>query len=395
MDIGSGYVLALGQQGRASLREDEHGDLLIVGGGITGALCAYACMKAGIRVVVIDASMSAFSSTRFSTGLLQYELDMPLGPLADMIGLDKAVRVWRRGQEAIGEMARIASEVGEASLHARTSIQFASRPSHAEGLRREHALRVKNGFDVELLDKSAVQRVLPTVRTCALRSEGAEVDPASFAKRLLDEVVKGGGKVYEHTEMVGWKRQGQGYVVTTRRGGAVHASHLVMATGYHSEPLLQRPVMDLASTYVVASQPMDPKALWEGRSLIWETGNPYIYLRTTSDHRMVIGGADEPFRDPRRRDQLMQKKVRHLLKRFGQLMPGTEFVPAATWCGTFGGTRDGLPYIDRDPGTGAWFILGMGGNGIVFSQVGARIVRDQLLGRVDPDAELFRFERAW
>jgi glycine/D-amino acid oxidase-like deaminating enzyme len=107
----------------------------------------------------------------------------------------------------------------------------------------------------------------------------------------------------------------------------------------------------------------------------------------------MIGGLDDPFRDPRLRDKRLDRKTDKLVRTFRKLFPQLPFVPEYRWCGTFGATADGLPYIDRDPRTGAWFVLGMGGNGITFSHVGATIVRDHILGSPGADAELFRFGR--
>jgi glycine/D-amino acid oxidase-like deaminating enzyme len=39
------------------------------------------------------------------------------------------------------------------------------------------------------------------------------------------------------------------------------------------------------------------------------------------------------------------------------------------------------------------FALGYGGNGITFSALAAGIVRDAILGRANPHADLFRFDR--
>jgi glycine/D-amino acid oxidase-like deaminating enzyme len=64
------------------------------------------------------------------------------------------------------------------------------------------------------------------------------------------------------------------------------------------------------------------------------------------------------------------------------------------WGGTFGETEDGLPYIGtvRQFPHG-YFALGYGGNGITFSWIAANILLDLFLGRPNPDAELFRFDR--
>ena len=39
---------------------------------------------------------------------------------------------------------------------------------------------------------------------------------------------------------------------------------------------------------------------WKDRSLIWETGDPHIYLRSTADHRVLVGCEDDRVLNPER-----------------------------------------------------------------------------------------------
>ena len=72
------------------------------------------------------------------------------------------------------------------------------------------------------------------------------------------------------------------------------------------------------------------------------------------------------------RDALLPKKTAALTEDFTKLMPHIPMRSEFAWCGTFGTTRDGLPYIDRHPrDRNSWFALGMGGNGITFSTIAA------------------------
>jgi glycine/D-amino acid oxidase-like deaminating enzyme len=136
-------------------------------------------------------------------------------------------------------------------------------------------------------------------------------------------------------------------------------------------------------------------ATWgEDECLIWESGRPYLYLRTTSDHRVVVGGEDEPFRDAKRRDRLLAAKTETLAGRMKALFPDTDFRPAFAWTGTFGDTHDGLAYIGahrRWPSS--FFALCYGGNGITYGMLAAEIVRDALRGHPNDTADLFRFDR--
>jgi glycine/D-amino acid oxidase-like deaminating enzyme len=128
--------------------------------------------------------------------------------------------------------------------------------------------------------------------------------------------------------------------------------------------------------------------------MMWETARPYYYLRTTVDGRAMIGGGDESFLDPRARAALLGFKTRLLERKFRQFFPQIEFETAYAWAGTFGETPDGLPYIGRHAAfPHAYFALGYGGNGVTFSLIAANLIRDLWLGRKNPDAEIYRFDR--
>jgi glycine/D-amino acid oxidase-like deaminating enzyme len=40
-----------------------------------------------------------------------------------------------------------------------------------------------------------------------------------------------------------------------------------------------------------------------------------------------------------------------------------------------------------------YFTLGYGGNGMTYSVIAAELIRDAFLGRTNPDAQIFSFER--
>lgn len=377
-----------------ALERDERCDVVVVGAGITGALCAHALASAGIGTVVVDAHSAGTASTGASTSLLQYEIDTPLHELIDRVGERTAVRSYELCLESIDAIGELAARTGHGGFIRRHSLQYASHRSHVDALRKEHAVRTAHGFQVDLLERADLKRIVPFSAPLALMSHAAaEIDAYAFTHALLQDVLRMGGRVYERSEVKRFGRSGDDHELRTTEGHRIHAKHVVMATGYASQQYLPAPVIDLDSTYALASERMGPGPLWHQDCLIWETAQPYLYLRTTPDGRVIIGGLDEPFSNAVRRDRLLDRKTRRLTRAFHKLFPKLPFKPEYAWCGTFGTTKDGLPYIDRDPSTGAWFVLGMGGNGITFSQVGAVLVRDAILGRANSDAALFRFDR--
>jgi glycine/D-amino acid oxidase-like deaminating enzyme len=117
-------------------------------------------------------------------------------------------------------------------------------------------------------------------------------------------------------------------------------------------------------------------------------------MRTTDDCRFLIGGEDEEFRDPEKRDELLTAKSKKLEKDYEKVFQNDQFITDFSWAGTFGETKDGLPYIGTHPDfKRSYFVLGFGGNGITFSVTGMDMVSDWLAGKSNPLTPYFAFGR--
>ena len=77
-----------------TLRGDIRTDVLIVGAGISGILCAYELSKYDLSVALVDRRGPLRGSTAASTALLQFELDLPLVKLQRQLGVNAAREVW-------------------------------------------------------------------------------------------------------------------------------------------------------------------------------------------------------------------------------------------------------------------------------------------------------------
>jgi glycine/D-amino acid oxidase-like deaminating enzyme len=372
-------------------------EVAIIGGGISGSMIAQALTEAGFDTLVLDRREVAHGSTAGNTGLLLYELDQPLHRLARTFGRERATRVFRRCCEAIARLERIvrASRL-DCGFERKPSLHLAATRAHVARLRREYEALQEGGFEVEWWPRAriAAESTLPHPAAILTR-QAAQLDAYRLTYGLLLAAQHAGARVHDRTAVARWTFRRNGVDLFTSRGARVRARWLVVATGYESEKFLPARVGVLHSTFVLASEPIADFAGWPGdRCLMWDTGDPYLYLRTTADGRAMIGGYDEPFRDPRARDRLLGAKVAALQRRFRQFFPKIPLEVATAWAGTFGTSADGLPFIGshaRVPHT--LFALGFGGNGTTFSIIAAEIIRATLEGRVDPDAALFGFER--
>lgn len=379
-----------------SLKTDIRADVAILGAGISGAMMAERLSREGLNVVVLDKREAASGSTSASTALLQYEIDTPLTELTRMIGQADAERAYQLCHASIDAIETLVARVGTDRVFQRKrSVWLASKQSHARMLAEEVKAREALGIAVDYLDADDVSARFSFSRPAALVSQqAAELDCHRFTYQLLAAAQANGARIFDRTSVKPPEATENGVELTTDRGCKVRVKHVVFATGYESQELLPHRVVTLKSSYALASEPLEAFSGWWEQALIWETTQPYVYLRTTPDGRALIGGEDDPFRNPKARDARVKKKTEKLAKKFREFFPDIELEVAYRWAGTFGETKDGLAYIGAvKPFPRCHFALGFGGNGITYSAIAADLIRDALFERPNADARLFRFDR--
>ena len=376
-----------------ALDGDVRCDALVVGGGITGALVAHSLVKAGIDCIVIDRRDIGQGSTSASTALLQFEIDTPLHELAAIHGLAAAERAYEIGIEAIARLRTLAGS--DCAFKSRSSLLVARRQTDIPKLRREFDLRHKARLPVGWLEGSDLKAEYGIPRPAAIHSSvAAECDPYRLTHRLLDRSRKRGLRVFDRTAAVSYTAHKSKVSVRTDRGCNVIARSIIFASGYENQTILPGNLVKLSSTYALVSEPFPDLSWWKERALIWETGESYLYSRTTSDDRILVGGGDDGVINGPSRDRQIPAKTKRLVTRFRTIYPECNLEPAFSWAGTFGSTKDGLAFIGRySQFPLGYFALGFGGNGITYSVIAARIITNLFLGRKDVNARLFRFDR--
>jgi glycine/D-amino acid oxidase-like deaminating enzyme len=375
------------------LTQDLHCDALIVGGGITGALLSHELTRRGVDCVLIDRREIGHGSTCASTALLQYELDIPLRELCDRVGIKAAERSYTLGVEAIRRLQKLAGS--GCDFAPRPSLLLARRKADVPNLGKEYVARRRADLPVTWLDGSELARRHGIESYAAIRSAvAAETDPYRLTHRLMRQSAQRGLRIFDRTTALRYHEAKSKMTVETDRGAKVSCRGIFFASGYETQDILPKNIVTFKSTYAFISEPIEKFDWWKDRTLIWDTGNPYLYMRTTGDNRVIVGGEDDGVLDPTRRDRRIPEKTHRLLTRFARVFPGRRIESAFGWAGIFGGTKDGLAYIGRYKAFPlGYFALGFGGNGITFSVIASRLLADAFLGRKNRDEAMFRFDR--
>ncbi|MGH6858810.1 MAG: NAD(P)/FAD-dependent oxidoreductase [Phyllobacterium sp.] len=376
-----------------ALMQDISVDVAIVGAGISGALMAESLADAGYSVAILDRRKPVMGSTPASTALLQFEIDTPLHRLARQIGTVDAQRAWRRSKLAVDALREHTRGLGiSCEMQNRDSLYLAGDMLGEKGLMDEHRARRQAGFESKFLTGDDLKARFGIDRAAALMSfDNIEANPRKLALGYLNAAMALGAKVYAPVEVMSVEPRSRDVLAVTREGRKIRCRYLVSATGYELPEHVPHKGHRIISTWALATPPQKQR-LWPERCLIWEASEPYLYMRTTREGRIIVGGEDEEFEDEERRDAKLPAKTRAILAKLKKMFPGVTAEADYAWTGSFGASATGLPSIGAIPGMDRCFaVLGYGGNGITFSMVAAQLVRNLISGRGDPDADLFAF----
>jgi glycine/D-amino acid oxidase-like deaminating enzyme len=384
----------IGDAQRNDARSDF--DVAIVGAGISGALVADRLIATGRRIVMLDAGEPGLGSTAASTALLQYEIDTHLSDLAKTLGPDRATLAYRACADAFATMeTRFPELLPHADYERRESLYLACDEKSVGALRAELAARRAIGLHGEWLDAVELERRFGCRRPGAILSGlAAQMDPLKFTRAVLAGCVRHGLSIRARTAVESIDETGGRMRLALADGGAITASDVIACAGYESLKFLPHEVADVDTTFALVTRPLDDPAI-AMMPLIWESARPYLYLRGTRDGRLIVGGADVPYKSVGARELLLPGQVRKLAAGYAELF-GRPLPPVAySWAGSFAQTRDGLPYIGPVPGMSPrlQFVLAFGGNGITYAVHAGDIVRSHLEGRAHELDGVFGFGR--
>lgn len=379
-----------------SLQERISTEVVVLGAGITGALISHALLQAGYKTLLLDKRDIGMGSTSATTSMLQYEIDVPLYKLSRLIGEEAAVQCYRAGQQSINQLELLVkSERIDCGFEKKQSLYLAHNQRAADWLHREFLIRHKHKLGVRWMNAAQIRKQYGLQGAGGILSKaGASMDAYKFTHELIRKNAAKGLQVYDQVEIDQIRHHNRGITIGLKNGKTVTAKKIVYCTGYEALEMIPETIAELFTTYAIISEENIAMKKALHNLLVWDTRDPYLYLRSTDDNRLLVGGADTPYKAADLLNATKERKSKKLIQQAAQMVPGVTFIEDFNWAGVFGSTKDGLPYIGAHPDfKHGFFVLGFGGNGITFSVQGMQIITDWLAGVENPLAHFYQFGR--
>ncbi|QAA34864.1 NAD(P)/FAD-dependent oxidoreductase [Clostridium manihotivorum] len=377
------------------LTEDIEADVIIVGGGVTGAILGYYFSKSGVNAVILEKSRIAHGSTSITTSLLQYELDSNAEELKKDTSLENIVKSYKLGLKALSEIENFIAQYGNGCDFKRLdSFLYTAKDIEVKEIKEEYHVRKENDFQVEFIDKVSNPSGFDVKAGVLSKNGGAMFDPYRFTHSLLDASLSNGLRVYENTEVIKVEYEDDAVNVETVYGYKVRGKIIIVATGYNTSLFTNRDFGVKTTTFNIVTKPIDQIEELYKNVIFRDNEDPYNYFRTTEDNRLIIGGEDLDFLHGIPSEAICNESYTKLEQRIKTLFPNLSIDIEYKYCGAFASTKDNLGFLGKDPKNNKlWYCLGYGANGILFAILGGMMLSKLYIGEEDEDLKLFRISR--
>lgn len=368
--MGEPYWLDEPAEPLRSAKLDGPVDVAVVGGGVTGLSCALTLAEGGLRVRVHEARTVASGASGRNGGFALRGGAMPYHRARERLGAERATALWRLTERTLDRMEGLAGD----ALRRVGSLRLAADTEERNALLAEHAALRDDGFAAEWVDEPA-GRLAGLYVGALLHPHDGALHPGRWIRRLAAQAAEAGVEIREHDRVASLDDLEAETVVVANDG---YPSGLLGAIDNFVRP---------ARGQVVATEPLG-EALYE-RPHYARRG--FDYWQQLSDGRLVIGGRrDTDLEAESTAEEGITSEVQAALEALIRELVGR--VPAIThrWSGIFGTSPDELPLVGPVPGhDGVWTSRGYSGHGNVLGLACGDLVSKAILGRREPELELF------
>jgi len=337
-------------------------DVLIVGGGLAGLLCAYHLAQEGVDYALIEADAICHGVTRNTTAKITSQHGLIYQKILKRFDADTARLYHQANELALERYRRMAEDI---------PCDFEEKDAYLYALDDTRAL----DRELDALNKAGIHADFVKTLPLPFRVSGALCfrDQAQFHPLRFASGIAKGLNIYEHTPMQSYEN---GAVVTPR--GTIRATRIIMASHF---PIINKHGSYFLKMYQDRSYVLALQNAQNADGMYLDASGSGLSLRSQGDALLIGGGSHRTGKHSTgwRAAEAFAKK----------------HYPAAReicrWAAQDCITLDGVPYIGQySAGTPNLFVAtGFQKWGMTSSMVSAMILCDLVQGRENPYAHVF------
>ena len=345
-----------------ALTTDIKTDVLIIGGGMAGILCAYQLARAGVDYILVEADQLCGGITKDTTAKITSQHGLIYDKLIRRFGTEKAGLYLEANQRALEQYRALCREIDCDFVE---QDSFVYELDDRRKIDKELAALDKLGFAAE----SAAKLPLPFAVSGAARfAQQAQFHPLKFAAAIAK-----GLRIFEHTKVL---ELAPGKAITT--GGMVSAQKVIIATHF---PMLNKHGAYFLKLYQHRSYVLALKNAPRMEGMYVDEAKNGLSFRSYGDLLLLGGGSH--------RTGKKGGAWRELESFAEKYYPKAQI--AARWATQDCMTLDDVPYIGQYAGSTPELYVATGFCkwGMTSSMVAAMLLADLVQGRENPYAQVF------
>ena len=366
----------------AGLKGEQKADVVIIGGGLTGASAALCLAEQGVDVALLESRHFGWGASGRSGGqiIAGYSCDQRV--LEKLVGSETARDLWDHSLAAL-EFTRGRIDRHNIRCDPVSGYFHAGIGSRQAGELEEWAEHLEHRYDYGVLEvhRGPASRALidsPLYSAVVSDPRSGHVHPLNYTLGLVEAAAEAGARIYEGAHVRSISRAG-GHTLLETADARIRCDRVVYGCNAYLDgldPKLQRMIMPVG-TCIVATEPLGDRVaagLIGGGAAVSDASVVLDYYRLSADTRLLFGGRvsySKP--EPKRLRAALEKRM---LRVFPQLA-GTRIDYA--WGGYVAITRNRAPHIG-ETADGGLFAQGFSGQGMSLSGYAGSLLADAVLG---------------
>ena len=345
-------------------------DVIVIGAGMAGLLIAYYLQEQGLGVLVLEANKIASGQTERTTAKITGQHDLKYSKLLKKAGEEKARLYARSNEAAIEEYARLIREK-------EIDCQFERVPAYLYTMQDvtliQDELNAASFLGIDAFFSKETELPFEVAGAVCFRNQ-AQFSPLEFLKYISGEL-----EILEHTKVTAIK----GNKVITENE-VFCAGKIVVATHY---PIKNVPGFYFLRQHQERSYALALSGCHQIDGMYLGIDSDGLSFRQAGEY-LLLGGSSG-----RTGENICGGAFEHLKQAAKEYYPDCKV--EAWWAAQDCMPHDGIPFIGKYSmfTPNLYVATGFQKWGMTTSMVAAMLLRDELCGKKNPYAELYRPQR--